>query len=120
MTLKDVDVEATIKQVRALLAQEKSLSPALKSTIEMLILIVTLLVSRLGLNSANSSKPPSTDPNRPRKAKKKSGRKPGGQRGRIGSTLEKVNDPDEINVLKLDKRTLPRVKHYRDVGFESR
>jgi len=86
----------------------------------MLILIVTLLVSRLGLNSANSSKPPSTDPNRPRKDKKKRGKKPGGQRGRIGSTLEKVNDPDEIKLLKLDKRTLPRGKHYREVGFESR
>jgi len=106
--------------VRALLAQEKSLSPALKSTIEMLVLMVTLLVNRLGLNSANSSKPPSTDPNRQRKVKNTQGKKPGGQCGRIGSTLEKVKNPDKIKVLKIDKRTLPRGKHYRDIGFESR
>lgn len=120
MTLKDVDVEATVKQVKELLAQEKSLSPALKSMIEMLILIVTLLVNRLGLDSTNSSKPPSTDPNRKRKDKKKSQKKPGGQHGRIGVTLEKVKDPDEIKVLKLDKRTLPRGKSYHEIGFESR
>jgi len=118
--LKDVDVETTIKKVKELLAQEKSLSPALKSTIEMLILIVTLLVNRLGLNSANSSKPPSTDPHRQRKDKKKHQKKPGGQHGHIGSTLKQVKEPDEIKVLKIDKRTLPRGKHYRDMGFERR
>jgi len=86
----------------------------------MLILIVTLLVNRLGLDSSNSSKPPSTDPNRKRKDKRKHQKKPGGQHGRIGVTLEKVKDPDEIKVLKLDKRTLPRGKSYREIGFEAR
>ncbi len=104
----DVNIDATIKDVRQLLAQEKELSPALRSMIEMLILMVTLLVNRLGLNSSNSSKPPSADQNRARKAKKKGRRKAGGQQGHIGSTLKKVENPDEIRLLNIDKRTLPR------------
>ncbi len=120
MTLKDVDVEATIKEVRLLLEKENDLSPALRSMIEMLILIVTLLVGRIGLNSKNSSKPPSTDPNRQRQQKKKGNKKAGGQRGHIGTTLTKIDDPDKIKLLKIDKRTLPRGKHFQEAGFETR
>ena len=50
-------------------------------------------------NSNNSSIPPSKDENRPFKSKslrKKTGRKPGGQKGHEGTTLEMVSDPDEI------------------------
>ena len=50
-------------------------------------------------NSNNSSVPPSKDENRPFKSKslrKKTGRKPGGQKGHEGTTLEMVSDPDEI------------------------
>lgn len=49
-------------------------------------------------NSNNSSIPPSKDENRPFKSKslrKKTGRKPGGQKGHEGTTLEMVSDPDE-------------------------
>ena len=120
MTLKDVDIESTIKKVRQLLEEEKALSPALKSMIEMLILIVTLLVNRLGLDSRNSSKPPSTDPNRKRTSKKKKNKKAGGQPGHNGSTLEKVEKPDKIKTLHIDKRALPRGNQYHEVGFESR
>lgn len=120
LTLDHVDIDATVKKIKDLLRKEPSLSPALKSTIEVLILIVSLLVNRLGLNSQNSSKPPSTDKNRQRKNKKSGGKKPGGQRGHIGSTLKKVADPDEVKVLKVDRRTLPRDAQYREVGFESR
>jgi len=82
-----------------------------------------LLASRLGLNSRNSSKPPSSDPNRERNNTKDTGkgkRKSGGQRGHIGTTLTKVDDPDEIRILNVDKRTLPRGGRYREAGFESR
>ena len=56
------------------------------------------LESRLNQNSRNSSKPPSADliqgkPN-PKSLRKKSGKKPGGQEGHSGTTLEMVNDPD--------------------------
>lgn len=50
-------------------------------------------------NSNNSSMPPSKDENRPFKSKslrKKTGRKPGGQEGHEGTTLEMVSDPDGI------------------------
>ena len=50
-------------------------------------------------NSNNSSVPPSKDENRPFKSKslrKKTGRKPGGQKGHKGTTLEMVSDPNEI------------------------
>jgi transposase len=60
MTVGNIDVETTIERVQALIAEEKELSPALKSSLE--VLLVTLLVNRLGLNSKNSSKPPATDP----------------------------------------------------------
>lgn len=57
------------------------------------------LERRLGMNSKNSSTPPSseglTKPS-PKSLRKPSGRKPGGQQGRQGRTLRQVADPDEI------------------------
>ena len=61
MTLNNINVEETVQQVANLLATEQGLSPALKGSLEMLLLLVSLLLNRLGLNSSNSSKPPSTD-----------------------------------------------------------
>jgi hypothetical protein len=119
MTINNIDVDATIEQVKTLLAQEKDLSPAVKSSLEVLLLLVTLLANRFGLNSKNSSKPPSADPNREKQSRAKSNRKPGGQPGRRGTTLQPVADPDEIEVLQLDRRTLP-AGNYREIGYESR
>ncbi|MCF6313962.1 MAG: DUF6444 domain-containing protein, partial [Verrucomicrobiales bacterium] len=59
-------------------------------------------ISTLELNSRNSSKPPSTDkgnftnPPNPKSQRKKSGRKPGGQKGHKGSTLNQVAQPDHV------------------------
>jgi transposase len=75
---------------------------------------------RLNINNANSSTPPSQDPNRPRQNRTKSGRKPGGQPGRIGKTLQPVADPDAIQRVKLDRRTLPKGSRFRVVGCEKR
>lgn len=119
MTISNIDVEATIERVKTQLAAEKDLSPALKSSLEVLLLLVTILLSRLGLNSKNSSKPPSTDPNRTKEPKNKSDRKPGGQKGHNGTSLQPVSDPDEIKPLLIDRRTLPKGR-YQDVGYESR
>jgi len=56
----------------------------------MLILVVKLLVERTGLNSKNSSKPPSSDPNRNKVPKKKSSNTAGGQNGHVGSNLSQL------------------------------
>lgn len=57
------------------------------------------LVHRTGMNSANSSKPPSTDGFKrpvPQSNREKSGRKPGGQTGHKGSTITIPHEPDEV------------------------
>lgn len=57
------------------------------------------LKRRLGMDSTNSSKPPSSDSPftkpAPKSLRRKSGRKPGGQPGHPGSTLALVEDPNE-------------------------
>jgi len=84
-----------------------------------LALDITLLVGRLNLNSSNSSKLPSSDPNRTKVFKAKRGKKAGGQKGRVGVTLQKVDEPDKIEVIKLDRRKLPP-ERYKEIGYESR
>jgi len=71
----------------------------LESQIKALTERLTTLESRLNQNSRNSSKPPSSDyfskgkPN-PKSLRKKSGKKPGGQEGHSGTTLEMVDNPE--------------------------
>ena len=119
MTINNVDIDATLNKVKLLLKEEKDLSPAVRSMIELLALVITLLVGRLNLNSSNSSKPPSSDPNRKKIRKANGGKKAGGQKGRVGVTLQRVDDPDEIEDIKLDRRKLPP-ERYKEVGYESR
>ena len=60
---------------------------------------VAELERRLGLNSRNSSKPPSSDglsKPPPKSLRQGSGRRPGKQPGAPGSALRQVPDPDEI------------------------
>jgi len=58
------------------------------------------LERHLGLNSQTSSKPPSSDglkkPNRTKSLRKPTGKKPGGQKGHQGYTLEAVGEPEKI------------------------
>lgn len=119
MTIENIDIDATLKKVEKLLSEEKGLSPAMRSMIELLVLVITLLVGRLSRNSRNSSKPPSSDPNRRRESKAKGERKAGGQKGRVGVTLEKVDNPDKVEIMKIDRRRYPR-RRYRLVGYEAR
>lgn len=60
---------------------------------------VKTLKALLNQNSQNSNKPPSTDTfskNKSKSDQKKSGRRPGGQKGHHGSTLKTFDSPHEI------------------------
>jgi transposase len=122
VTLSKINIAETLDNARQLLAADKQISPALRAMFEMLMLIITLFGQRFGLNSKNSSKPPASDPNRNKNKNKnnKGKNKPDGQRGHVGTQLEPVKDPDKIVSIEIDKRSLPRGRHYSDVGFECR
>jgi transposase len=117
MSIDNINIEESIRQVEELIKKEK-ISPAMKSAIKVILLLVQILVNRLGLNSSNSSKPPSSDPNR-KKKKKVSGKKRGGQKGHQGKTLRQVDNPDEIEVINIDKNDLPP-GNWKTVGYEKR
>lgn len=119
MTVDNINVDAALKKVQDLVAAEKDLSPALKAALEVLLLLVTILANRLGLNSKNSSKPPASDPNRKKTLKEPGARKPGGQQGHIGSTLKPVAEPDLVKEIAIDRSTLPKGE-YKPAGYESR
>jgi len=61
------------------------------------------LERRLGLNSDNSSKPPSSDPWRePRSLRPKGKNTSGGQRGHKGYTLEQVENPSSVTSHQIE------------------
>jgi transposase len=110
--LDGINIDKVMKETNELIERDKSLSPASKAMFNMLTLLIQRLLKRIGLNSRNSSKPPSTDAanvtKKNKKNKKKSDKKPGGQTDHVGSTLEKVSEPDETTVIKIDRATLPQ------------
>ena len=109
MKIKNINIGETLKNAEELLEADKQISSALKAMFKLLITIITLLSGRLSLNSRNSSKPPSSDPNKEKKNRNKGTKnKPGGQPGRVGVNLKPVDDPDKIITIKCDKRHLPR------------
>lgn len=57
-------------------------------------------MDKLKKNSSNSSKPPSTDIVRTKSLRISTGRKPGGQKGHTGTTLQISEIPDEVIVHK--------------------
>jgi transposase len=118
--MSDIDIDATIKVLRQSLEQEKGMSPSLRALIEVLMMVVHLLVNRLGLNSQNSSKPPSSDIDSHKPTRKASGKKTGGQKGRVATTLRQVEAPDEITSLSIVRRSLPKGHRYTEAGVEKR
>ena len=125
MKVEDIDVSAAIEKVRVLLNKDKTTSPVLKAAVELIIKILLILLKQKKLNSRNSSKPPSQDPNRVRKNKKdneeegEGKKKQGGQNGHLGVTLDPVENPDEIKEILVDRENLPP-GNYEHVRFEAR
>ena len=119
MKIDNIDIDATLSEAKRLLDEDKNISPALASIINVLLLVIKLMANRSGLNSSNSSKPPSSDNKKITPTRKKSTKKPGGQAGHKGVTLEKIDDPDEVETILIDRRTLPK-GDYIKVEAESR
>ena len=125
MTVGKMDVNKTLERAKKMLAKNRGASEqaeAMAVMMETLLLLIQLLLEKIGINSSNSSTPPAQDPKRKRGSKKKvKGKKlqPGGQKGRQGKTLKKVDSPDTIEVLNIDRRTIPSGE-YISQGFESR
>jgi transposase len=107
LKIDNIDVEAAIKNVQALLETDKSLTPAFKAALDMLLLLVTLLINQKGLN-------------RKKVSKAKSARQPGGQKGSKGTTLSKVDNPDEVIDLLIDRRTLLKGVSFKVAGCQAR
>jgi transposase len=89
----DLPAEPSREELIALIATQAAEIAALKAQI-------AELERRLGLNSSNSGKPPSSDglkkPARVKSLRERSGNAPGGQKGHKGETLRQVTDPNEV------------------------
>lgn len=122
MTIGKINISAALKNVKNLLREDKTLSTQARAMMELMVTVIYLLVAKLGINSANSSTPPSKDPYRPRGSKRKTTgekRKPGGQNGHEGTNLKKIENPDRVEELSVDRRTLPKGRYIR-IGVETR
>ena len=93
--------EPTREELLLLLSAKDATIASLMELVEQLTVRVAELERRLGKDSSNSSKPPSSDapfakPAPKRSSRTRSGRHAGKQDGTPGSTLKRVADPDEI------------------------
>lgn len=122
MSIGKINVTDALADVEAMLRQDKSISPQVRAMMNLLVVVINLLGAKLGLNSANSSIPPSKDPHRKRGSTRKTKgekRKPGGQNGHEGTNLKKEEHPDRVETLEIDRRTIPSGV-YTAAGFEAR
>lgn len=94
-----------IEELRAIIAEQAKTIARLENEISILKERLTERERQLGLNSRNSSKPPSSDgfkkPSRVQSLREKSGKKAGGQLGHTGSTLKQIENPDSIKQHKV-------------------
>src|SRR6266567_1409908 len=105
----DRDLGAMVAVQAALIAELRAANAALRAQVVELQAVnqalqarVAELERRLGRDSSNSSRPPSSDglgkPPAPRPERRGGGRKPGKQPGAPGAHLAQVPDPDEVMV----------------------
>lgn len=119
-SIKSIDITASLESAKGILAKDKSLSDSARAVFTLLVAIIELLVAKFGANSKNSSVPPSQDPNGEKKKRVSSGRKPGGQLGRKGSTLAQVEEPNEVVDVKINPALLPTGRAFKELAPEKR
>ncbi len=100
------ELEGVVAAGEARIAELIGENAVLAGEVARLIVLVEELQRRVGKDSSNSSKPPSSDDpfTKPAKSKdrslrRRSGRKPGKQPGDPGSALPLVEHPDEVVVV---------------------
>jgi transposase len=126
MTVGHVNVKETIERIQKEISKDKSISPVLTSSIELLIVVIQMLFDRQAMNSKNSSLSPSNDNKRrsrgkdKKKRRKKGENNVGGQDGHAGSTLTQYEEVDEIIEIPIDKRTLPQGQKFKIADPEIR
>ena len=91
--IREAESEPSGDELLALIGALRAENASLKARI-------AELERRLGLNSSNSGKPPSSDglrkPVRMKSLREGSGKQRGGQKGHTGETLRQVTDPDDV------------------------
>ena len=90
----------TIEALLSLIDEQRAIIEKQRKEIAALTTRAAELERRLGLNSSNSSKPPSSDglarPARTSSLREKTGKKSGGQKGHKGETLAQAGEPDRV------------------------
>jgi len=99
---------ALVLRLEALLGRLRRQLHALQQRVRGLERQVKDLKARLALNSTNSSRPPASDglakaAPKPKSLRTRTGRRPGGQPGHPGRTLQPVPRPDQVRVHKLER-----------------
>jgi transposase len=121
MTKQKRKISKLLEEVKQALIDDKMMSSTSRALMEEQSQVITELINRLGLNSKNSSKPPSKDgigdkEGQKKDEKKGSGKKSGGQPGHKGSRLEPVDNPDLIIKLPLDRSTYLKAVHIQPLN----
>ena len=117
MFVEKINIKNFITDSKDKIAQGSDLTEPLETA----LFLLKSVCDRLVKNNTNSSNPPSSDSNGEKEKEKRKTpgkKKPGGQPGHPGSTLERKENPDKIVDLEIDRGTLPPGE-YKGVGYDS-
>ena len=121
MVRKENALELIKKSENHLNNPRNVIDPEAANDIRIVLALSRKLVEDALKNSRNSNKPPSTNNKFERKPKDKGDKKkkPGGQPGHEGKTLVRVDNPDKIVSIPVNREILPEGE-CRVVGYRSR